>query len=157
MQGQIWFEKSDALLEGCDQNAVDLWKWHMAEEFEHREVCYQAYHALFGRGIWNAIVNGYFYRLYGFIYAMVHLQTYMAKARNYMFEVDRATMSEAEKTKLATDLKALETFQRKTFLPQLLKNFLPWYNPGRKRTPAGLVEYLRRYEAPRAAQVRAAS
>lgn len=145
--GGVWFEKSDAFIAGADPNAVALWKWHMAEEFEHREVCFGLYHALYGRGFWNAIVNGYFYRVYGFIFAMFHLQGYMTRMREYMFAIDRETMSEAEKAKLDADMKALSAFQRRTTLPQLLKNFLPWYNPGRKRTPRGLMDYLKRFEA----------
>jgi len=50
VSGQLWFEHSDEMLEGADPNAVALWKWHMAEEFEHREVCFDIYHAFFGRG-----------------------------------------------------------------------------------------------------------
>jgi predicted metal-dependent hydrolase len=147
VSARIWFEDSDSMIEGADPSAVALWKWHMAEEFEHREVCFKAYHALFGRGLWNAIVNGYFYRVYGFVYAMRHLNKHMDRMRNYMLDVDREKMSEAEKAKLASDQKELAAFQRKYFLAQLLKNFLPWYDPGRKRTPRGLAEYLRQFES----------
>jgi len=133
--GGVWFEKSDAFLEGADENAVALWKWHMAEEFEHREVCFKFYHAMFGRGLWKAIVNGYFYRVYGFLFALVHLGAYTKKVTAYLLEVDRQAMGEAEKAKLDADVKAMDAFQRRQVLPQLLKNFLPWYDPGRKRTP----------------------
>jgi len=40
----------------------------------------------------------------------------------------------------------MDAFQRRQVLPQLLKNFLPWYDPGRKRTPRGLPEYLKLFE-----------
>jgi uncharacterized protein len=146
VQGGIWFEKSDDFIAGADPNAVALWKWHMAEEFEHRHVCFDIYHALFGRGLIDAILNGYFYRVYGFVFAMTHLQGYMGKMRSYMLDVDRARMTPAEAARLDADLKALERFQRKYILPQLLKNFLPWYNPKRKRTPRGLTAYLAQYE-----------
>ncbi len=147
ISGQVWFENSDEMLEGADPNAEALWKWHMAEEFEHREVCYDIYHALFGRGIWNGIVNGYFYRLYGFIFAMVHLRGFAAKLYNYMIEIDKETMSEADKEKFEQDEKDFKAFQKKHFFAPLLKNFLPWYDPGNKRTPRGLFEYLRQFEA----------
>ncbi|GAC1572051.1 MAG: hypothetical protein NVS3B5_00660 [Sphingomicrobium sp.] len=146
VQAGVWFERSDAFLEGADEKAAALWKWHMAEEFEHRTVCYDLYHALFGRGVWNAIFNGYFYRLYGFLTAMFHLQGYMGKMRAYMLDIDRQTMTDAQKAQLGKDLAVLEAFQRRTALPQLLKNFLPWYNPARKRTPRGMEEYLRAFE-----------
>jgi len=144
--GGVWFEESDDFLVGADEVATALWKWHMAEEFEHREVCFKFYHALFGRGFVNMIVNGYFYRLYGFIFALKHLGRYSKRVKAYLLEIDRSTMSDAERAKLDVDIRAFDAFQRKRVLPQLLKNFLPWYNPGRKRIPRGLFDYLRRFE-----------
>jgi predicted metal-dependent hydrolase len=120
----------------------------MAEEFEHREVCFQIYHALFSRGLWGRIWNGYFYRIYGCIYAMAHLQGYMARMFDYMIELDRQAMDESGRARLDRDIKALKKFQKRVFFPQLLKNFLPWYNPGRKRIPRGLFDYLRGFEKP---------
>lgn len=146
VQGGIWFGPMAGLTDGADANAVALWKWHMAEEFEHREVCFQIYHALYGRGLWGRIWNGYFYRVYGCIYAMAHLQGYMARMFDYMIARDRAVMSVAEQAKLDRDIKALKRFQLRTFFPQLLKNLLPWYNPGRKKVPDGLFAYLGRFE-----------
>lgn len=146
VQGAIWFGRMGDLVEGADANAVALWKWHMAEEFEHREVCFRIYHAIYSRGLWGKIWNGYFYRVYGCIYAMVHLQGYMGRMFSYLIKQDVKSMSPAEKTKLSGDIKALKSFQLRVFFPQLLKNLLPWYDPGRKRTPAGLFEYLRGYE-----------
>ena len=122
----------------------------MAEEFEHREVCFDIYHALYSRGIWGKIWNGYFYRIYGCIYAMAHLQGYMGRMFAYLIKQDAKSMDEAQKRKLDEDIKALKSFQLRVFFPQLLKNFLPWYNPGRKPTPAGLYDYLRGYEKPEA-------
>ena len=146
VQGGMWFGKLDDMLEGADANAVALWKWHMAEEFEHREVCFQIYHAVYSRGLWGKIWNGYFYRIYGAIYAMAHLQGYMGRMFSYMIKQDAVTMSEEQRTKLVDDIKHLKRFQMRTFFPQLLKNLLPWYNPGRKPVPDGLFEYLRGYE-----------
>lgn len=146
VQGGMWFGKLDDMLEGADANAVALWKWHMAEEFEHREVCFQIYHAVYSRGLWGKIWNGYFYRIYGAIYAMAHLQGYMGRMFSYMIKQDAVTMTEEQRTKLVDDIKHLKRFQMRTFFPQLLKNLLPWYNPGRKRVPDGLFDYLRGYE-----------
>jgi predicted metal-dependent hydrolase len=144
--GGVWFEHSDAMLEGADPNATALWKWHMAEEFEHREVCFKFYHALFGRGLFKAIVNGYFYRVYGLVFAMRHLSRHIARIRAYLLEVDKAGMDAGQLRKLEQDTREFEAFQKRHFLPQLLKNFLPWYDPGRKPVPRGLPEYLKRFE-----------
>lgn len=144
--GGVWFEKSDRFIAGLDSPGCTLWKWHMAEEFEHREVCFKFYHALFGRGFWNAIGNGYFYRLYGFVYAMTHLGKYSKKVGAYLLELDRVKMDQDQRDSLDRDIREFNAFQRRVVLPQLAKNFLPWYNPGRKRTPKGLFEYLRQFD-----------
>jgi uncharacterized protein len=144
--GGTWFEKSDRFLEGADPIGTALWKWHMAEEFEHRSVCFDFYHALFGRGLWNAVVNGYFYRVYGFVFALLHLGAYSKRVKAYLLEVDRAAMTPEQQASLDRDIKELESFNKRVVLPQLLKNFLPWYNPARKRIPRGLFEYLKRFE-----------
>src|SRR3546814_164359 len=65
-----FFEDFDEFYEGADPEAVEMWKWHLAEEFEHREVAHNVYHALFGR---NKIF-AYLYRVYGLISAMIHIQ-----------------------------------------------------------------------------------
>lgn len=144
--GMVWCEHSDAFLDGADANAVALWKWHMAEEFEHRSVCFDLYHALYGRGPVKAIVNGYFYRIYGFLYAMRHLGGHAKRMRAYLVGIDRATMTDAEHAKFDRDVADYNALHKRYTLPQLLKNFLPWYNPARKKTPRGLAEYLRRFE-----------
>lgn len=146
ISGGVWFEKSDAFLVDADEVGVALWKWHMAEEFEHRTVCFDFYHALYGRGLWNAVINGYFYRVYGFLFALIHLGKYSRRVKAYLLDIDRATMTREQQVQLDADIKEFATFQRRNVLPQLLKNFLPWYNPARKRVPQGLFEYLRRFE-----------
>lgn len=148
VQGGIWFGKIEELTDSADENAVALWKWHMAEEFEHREVCFQLYHRIFARGLWRSVWNGYFYRVYGCIYAMAHLQGYMHQMFAYMIEQDRLAMTAMESEKLDRDIAALKRFQRREFLPQVLKVLLPWYNPGRKKIPAGLFSYLKKFERP---------
>lgn len=77
---------------------------------------------------------------------MFHLQGYMARMFAYMVEQDKLAMTDDEILAFDRDIKALKSFQGRVFFPQLLKNFLPWYNPGRKRTPPGLYEYLRQFE-----------
>jgi uncharacterized protein len=50
---QVFFEDLDEFLDGADDRAADLWRWHLAEEFEHREVCFQLYKALYGNSLFS--------------------------------------------------------------------------------------------------------
>lgn len=146
VSGSLWFEKSDEMIGGLDNSAIRLWKWHMAEEFEHREVCFQFFRALYCQGIINRIINGYFYRLYGLFVAIRHLRGFASRAVQYMREVEMARMSPEEKEKLQKDIKAFNKFNRRVFLKPLLANLLPWYNPAKKPVPNGLFEYLKKFE-----------
>ena len=55
-------------------------------------------------------------------------------------------MTHAEQAALDRDIKALNSFQLRVFFPQLLKNLLPWYDPGKKPTLPGLFDFLRQFE-----------
>lgn len=144
--GGLWFDHSAEMIGDLDNAAIRLWKWHMAEEFEHREVCFQVFKKAFARGFWGRILNGYFYRIYGFVYAMWHLRQFSAKASAYMLEIDRARMTQVEQEKLEQDIKTFKKFNRRVFLKPLLANFLPWYDPARKPVPQGLYDYLAKFE-----------
>lgn len=144
---KIWFEQSDEMLGDYDNAAVRLWKWHMAEEFEHREVCFELFKSLYCRNPITKITNGYFYRLYGLWFAMKHLGGIGRDASRHMRRVDTANMTPEEKAEFYREMGVFKAFLKKTALKPLLTNLLPWYNPGRKKAPKGMWEYLRRFEA----------
>jgi uncharacterized protein len=130
---EFMFEGCDDLLEGADARQVRMWRWHLAEEFEHRTVCYDVHKALGG---------GYISRLKGFFRAVKHLGKFGMDASTYMLSVDRESMSEAER---AASI-AREKAHRKRFgdfaLPRLLTIVLPGYNPRSKREFRGVPELL---------------
>jgi predicted metal-dependent hydrolase len=139
-----YFEFYADLLEGADRNAVDLWKWHMAEEFEHRHVAYQVFHALYGR---KSLIAAYFYRLYGFFCTMRHLGGWTARVNAYLIGKDRETMT-ADELKLSR--KRERVVKRRlllNFLPQLLRVLSPFYDPSKLRAPRGMGEFMGRVEA----------
>lgn len=146
VSGKIWFEDSDEMIAGLDNAAIRLWKWHMAEEYEHREVCYQFFKAIYCQGFWNRIINGYFYRIYGILFAIWHLRGFSTKAAAYMRDIELQRFSPEEKARLESDTKAFKRFNRRVFLKPLLANLLPGYDPAKKPIPKGLFEYLRHFE-----------
>lgn len=143
---EVWFRGGiDPLIEGADPYAVELWKWHLAEEFEHRTVCYDAFKTLYGRGIWKSIVNGYFYRLYAFIYAVRHIGHYMGRCERFLIDQDRSKMTRAERKASKAREKAMRRSITRVTLPLLLKVLSPFYNPRHKAMPQNMAQLLDRY------------
>lgn len=147
VSGKLWFEQSEEMIGGLDNAGIRLWKWHMAEEFEHREVCFELFRRFYCRGPVKRVLNGYFYRIYGLIFAIWHLKGFAERAMRYMREVDLAGMTEAERKAFEQELKTFNRYNLRVFLKPLLANLLPWYDPARKPTPRGLIAYLRRFES----------
>ncbi len=143
---RMWFEHSESFLAGADPEAVALWKWHMAEEFEHRDVCFRLFRALYARGLWGRFWNGWLYRCYGLVSAIRHLGAYSTVVRDYLIATDRAKMDAEALARSKANDKAVKAHTRTHMLPQLLKALSPFYNPARKPAPRGLNDYLRRFE-----------
>ena len=73
-------------LENADPQVVELFRWHLAEEYEHRTVCNWVYRRLGSSG---GPVVAYFRRLYGVFYAAKHMLGYSSKLEAYLLSVDR--------------------------------------------------------------------
>ncbi|MFA7555268.1 MAG: metal-dependent hydrolase [Spongiibacteraceae bacterium] len=132
------------LWDDADSVAVELWKWHLAEEFEHREVCFETYRALYCKGFFNKIINGYFYRVYGYIAALIHIGKHTKKCIDYLISVDRETMTPEQLEQSYQREKALKKVLGKAYRMKTLRVFSPFYNPGKKPIPPGLEQYLTR-------------
>jgi predicted metal-dependent hydrolase len=137
----LMFEQYDQYLEGADPNAVALWKWHLAEEFEHRTVAFDVYHTLFGRG-----PLAYFYRIYGYYYAVKHIRGHTNALFRALIKQDRASMSPKEVERSRERVKAMKKHLAKVMMPSALAVFSPFYNPRRHRKPKGLDAYLKIFE-----------
>ncbi|HXD04375.1 MAG TPA: metal-dependent hydrolase [Novosphingobium sp.] len=144
---EAWFESFDDLVDGADPAVLDMWRWHLAEEFEHRTVCSDAYHALSGLNP----VSRYFYRVYGYIYAMAHLGKFAGAATKYLLEQDRAKMTPEEVAASIARQKAVKKRVTKGILPMMLKIMSPFYDPAKRRDPVGSREFLEEFEQRRAA------
>ncbi len=138
---QVFFEDLDEYLEGADEEAVDLWKWHLAEEFEQREVCYQVYKTLYGNG-----PLAYLYRVGVFIYSTAHIGRHTARVMRYLVAKDRETMTEEERQASIEREKTLKKKVAKASRKRLLAVFSPFYDPGKKKVSPGMQEILDRYD-----------
>ena len=138
-----YFSGFGGLLDGADAAAVDLWKWHMAEEFEHRHVCYEVYKALFGKTLFDR----WCYRVYGVFAVVRHLNAWGHRVSAYMIERDRAAMTPEQLKESKRRERAYKRVMLRHFLPRLLPALSPFYDPSRKKAPAGMDTYMDKIEA----------
>jgi predicted metal-dependent hydrolase len=129
---EVWLDgRMEGSIEGADPQVVAMFRWHMAEEYEHRTVASRVYHRLGNQG---GPVRTYFRRLAGLYNAATHMLKYAKQLEKYLIEVDRRGMSAealAEskiRYKRATKVKAAPSFVN------FLRILSPWYDP--KNTPA---------------------
>ncbi len=144
---RLWFEKLGAFRIGAKDEALKLWDWHYAEEFEHREVAYKIYMAVAARGNWaRRIWYGYFYRVYGVLKMIGHGTQYSRPIAQHLLEVERSDMTPAE---AAESKKRQKRLTRKLFnmtMGGLLAVLSPFYNPAHKPPPEGLDEVLQQFD-----------
>jgi uncharacterized protein len=133
----FYFERIPDLLRNADPRLVKLWGWHLAEEFEHRAVCFEAHRAIGG---------GYFSRVRGFLRALRHLGAYGKAVSGHLLAVDRAAMTDDQRRRSHRLEKRYRARFMRFALPRLLYVLSPAYDPRRKRAPRGaqaLLEQIR--------------
>lgn len=133
LYAELIFEGLDDLYEGGDDQVIHLWKWHLAEEYEHRMVAHDTYHRFGG---------GWLHRLRSTYTTLRHLKKYSGAIAAHMLKVDRRTMSPEE---VRQSRRAARRAQRRLalfLLPRLLPLLSPRYTPANCRSPNGLQNYL---------------
>lgn len=134
-----YFLESARELQGpdIDDPTVDLWRWHLAEEYEHRHVCNHLFHRLY---------PGYFYRLYGVGYAGRHMFTYMIRTCLYLLREDYRTGRITDRWRSRLRLAGVGGRMLAYVIPRLIKTMHPAYDPIKIPPPARSMEVLARAE-----------
>jgi len=129
-----------------DDPTVDLWRWHLCEEYEHRHVCFHLHEALY---------KSYWKRLWGLCYASRHMLVYMIGTALYLIREDRQAgrIPDAFRSRLRFASVMVRMFAYA--IPRLLRAAAPGYDPLNIPPPPGyravLDEAERRWgEAPAA-------
>jgi predicted metal-dependent hydrolase len=132
------FEEAEDLFEGADAAGADLWRWHMAEEYEHRAVCHD---------VFAAISGNYFLRVYGAIYSILHLTGYVGRVATVMLEKHREHMTPPERKASIARQNAYLRRHVLYNLPRALRILVPFYDPARVKRSPMIESALERYAA----------
>jgi predicted metal-dependent hydrolase len=133
-----WFEQTDDVMAGADPSVVSLWKWHLAEEFEHRTVAWDVFQTLFG---------GYFYRVYGLLSFLRDLRVVNRGALSYMLKEDARRMTPEEQAASRRRFAEIRKRESSFVRSRLLRVMSPLYTPHKLRQPRGAAELLRKIDA----------
>ncbi len=125
-----------------DPEPLSLWKWHLAEEYEHRTVVYRAYHALYGR----PRLLAWLYRVYAFVIEARDAFFATRELHNYLMEVDRQAMTPEEAEKSRARVKQFQQVNNRATARRLLHVFSPFYDPADIPPPKNLESVLSGYQ-----------
>jgi len=138
-----FFEDFDELWAASDPRAEALWKWHLAEEYEHREVVHSVYTALYGRG-----PVAYVRRIWGFTFATWHILSNISKVSKALLKRERVGMTADELSASKAREKTVSGLASKHFFTHIFAIFSPFYDPSKRQPPRGVAEVLARGNAP---------
>jgi predicted metal-dependent hydrolase len=103
-----------------DDPTADLWRWHLAEEYEHRHVANYQFHAIY---------NSYWYRLWGICYSAPHMLGYMIGTGYYMISEDWKSGRIKDPWKSRLRFAGMLTRLFVYIVPRLLSSLHPKYDP----------------------------
>lgn len=134
---RMWLDGLDKQLEGADPTVVHMWKWHLMEEYEHRNVCYDVFQALCG---------SYFKRVWGLVYQLWHVGKLSKMVAKRLAALDHATMTPAEVEASKKRAKQAESWLGKSLLGAALRALKPSYAPHGEQVPVNYGQAIERYE-----------
>ena len=137
VQSEFFLQEIDDLLETADTAVVELWRWHLAEEFEHRNVAHD---------VLKALHPGWQHRLRGFRYCGRHLFGFTSRVREHMLAIDRERGRIRDDAAQRRAARTVDWRQRRFHLPRMARVFMPWYSPHRRAMPEATQRVLASYD-----------
>jgi uncharacterized protein len=140
---ESWIDgKMEGDIPGADPQVVEMFRWHLAEEFEHRTVAHRVFQRLGSRG---GPVRAYLRRLRGVYDAATHMLSYSNKLAAYLIATDQEGMSEQELAESNARYKAAKKVQAAPSKVNFLRILSPWYDPAKTAPPQHLDAVLLQY------------
>jgi predicted metal-dependent hydrolase len=132
-------------LKGADPQVVELFRWHLAEEYEHRTVCHQLYRRL---GQSGGPVKAYFRRIRMVFFAGKHMHGYAEQLGAFLLAKDREGMSPAElEASKAREAAARKAAKAAPTARDVVRILMPWYDPEKTPRPQQLESVLATYSS----------
>lgn len=136
ISSEFFLQEIDDALEGADPAVRELWSWHLAEEFEHRNVTHD---------VLATVAPGWLHRLRGFRDFGAHLQSFTERVRDHLMAIDRERGRVSDETLAAS--RPFNRRQARFYAPRIAKILLPWYSPHPRPTQAPTRRVLDHYAA----------
>jgi hypothetical protein len=129
-----WFVDGgfESELPNADPRPIALWKWHLAEEYEHRTVVFRVLKALYGTNR----LSFYLLRVSGFFNAVRHIGGNVTRLQRYLMITYR------ERESVPPPVRQRISPSRLGRLKGSLGVLSPFYDPARKKSPVHLDEVL---------------
>jgi predicted metal-dependent hydrolase len=131
--GHTIIAQREHLFQGADPNVASLWLWHVVEEIEHKNLAFDVYQHVYG---------DYWYRVYGMLYAMMHLVRMVRGSYKVLLKADG--LWGKWKTHWAIQKIAFRLFA--SALPGIVRHALPWHHPSHVADPAWMREWVALYD-----------
>ena len=140
---ETWLDgRMEGSIEGADPQIVAMFRWHLAEEYEHRTVAHRVYQRL---GSTGGPVRTYVRRLRGLYDAAVHMMGYAKQLEKYLIETDQKDMTPSELAASNARLKQAKKVKAAPSPKAFLKILSPRYNPEHTPPPKNLDAVLALY------------
>jgi len=141
-----WVDGDNARAAGTfDSTVVEMWRWHLAEEYEHREVVWRVYQRLFG----TPADEAHAFRLEMFNVGRDHFFGYGDRMRRAMLATYRSGMGPDEVRASCEREEEVVNAATEMLGQRLAPVFSPDYNPAANRRPDQLEEVLAAYAVAR--------
>ena len=120
--GHMLVEDREHLFGGADPAVSSLVLWHFVEEIEHKEATFDVFHAIGG---------GYFWRIFGLLFATTHIMFRIGQGYRALLKEDGLWRNRRSRWRLAKDLGRIF----RILTPKMLRILKPGYHPGKVADP----------------------
>jgi predicted metal-dependent hydrolase len=133
--GYLMFVKAKELFEGAHPEPLGLWRWHLAEEYEHRSVAFDLFRAIHGSG-----PRAYKLRTHGLLRFCYDLNSLVTNtALKAAIDEDRASSTPTSRARF----KAFRKAERRVTGGTILQALSPYFNPSKCGSAQHALDHLK--------------